>query len=399
LPAWGLILASPWEDVSGHTSWLGGLPCAPDGFEWPRDPSNNKPMHFYAQIDLSELEAESETGAGAPGLPKEGALLVFIGLESAVRVISADDMKSANVLVPPDDLPTLEEYGYWTEAKTFPAWPITPRAFLDHPYDEDAYWEEFDGELIPEAFRQGSKEPADWINNWGMAAFEAEQVIKGLRFPVEDAHRRFEAELQKITAQDEAAKDNDGAETDQASAEDRALEAIGSYAAKFLTDGPAMVQELKDWKKRAEGEDPLQPIDAELLDRLFQRRLAFCENLNGTGPVLHLKGREYDVWQQIWFGYRSDDPMVSLRDMPEAFQGFMEQRITGWRKHRLFGIEPPFSNNMDDLRGKACLISINADPLLYTQTEHDYGISVWVPIEDMKAGNFENTQVVRHGAV
>ncbi|MEM6476131.1 MAG: DUF1963 domain-containing protein [Pseudomonadota bacterium] len=402
-PAWGLMLASPWEDVSGYTSWLGGLPRVPEGFEWPRDPGSGKPMYFYAQIDLADLEPESETGATAPGLPEQGALLVFIGLEAVVRVISAEDMASAKKLALPDDMPTLEEFGYWTDAKTFPEWPVKPQAFLDQPYDEEVYWEEHDGEQIPEVFRKPPLTVSDWITNWGVAAFEAERVLHGLRFPIDDAKRRFDNELSKITAQDEREQnqaDGDaGAQSAKPSAEDRALEAMGEYAAKFYTEGPQLVQLLKDWKDRAENHDPLEPVDGQLLDELFRKRVAFCDGLNATGPVLQLKGQAHDIWDKVLFHHRSNDPMKTLLDMPPEFRNFMEERITQWRDHRLFGIEPPFSNNTDDLRGMSCLISIHADPLLYTQTEHDYGISVWIPTEEMQAGKFDNTQVVRHCAV
>ncbi len=78
LPAWALLFHSPFARSDDATSWIGGAPKAPGNFEWPKD-RDGTPLHFIAQIDLASLKPEPQTGLRPPGLPAEGALLVFIG--------------------------------------------------------------------------------------------------------------------------------------------------------------------------------------------------------------------------------------------------------------------------------------------------------------------------------
>ncbi|MEO9826532.1 MAG: DUF1963 domain-containing protein [Paracoccaceae bacterium] len=76
LPGWALHLRSPFEAKRPVTSWIGGVPVAPPGFNWPRD-RNDEVLHFVAQIDLRDLKPEPETGQ-RPALPEDGAVMVFI---------------------------------------------------------------------------------------------------------------------------------------------------------------------------------------------------------------------------------------------------------------------------------------------------------------------------------
>lgn len=374
VPAWGLMLGSPFKDCSGATSWLGGLPCAPQGFDWPRDPEDGELMHFYAQIDLNDLKPEPETGARPAGLPEKGALLVFIRLGCAVRVISEEDAPAAGPISAPDDLPELKSMGYWVEGNTFPAWPIKPRAFLDHPIDEEVFWEEMDGEARPAPFPNPHPQPSDWITTWGMAALEADVTIAALA-------------------------------GDMRLADDHAMgishDHIRGYYAVLLEDGAALMERLVSWKARADSEDPLAPVDQDALSALFTARKAFCAKVdrNFTATIA-LNGAPYKVWEKVRHAARGDMPFAAFgKNVDPAHQRFAEERITDWRRHRLFGIEPPFSNNQEDLRGKACLISIGADELLGTQTEHDYGLSLWGSAEDLQAGHFDRLEVMRHCAV
>lgn len=396
-PAWGLILASPWEDVSKLRSWLGGIPCAPKGFEWPRDEDDGEPMHFYAQINLADLKPEPETGARPPGLPEEGALLVFIGAQSAVRVLSADEIENSHPVPPPDDLPSLRKFEYWTDEKTFPAWPIKPQAFLDHPIDEDVFWEEMDGEAVPEAFRRPSTELTDWMTNWGIAAFEVDRVIESLKTATSLAQSSLDYKVRTLTREAEA---SDGPMPDEEVIHAQAFDTIGDHDARILKDGSGLLEVLEEWKSHAEAQDPVAAIDADMFADFFDTRREFCKGLKLSALTENLREPNgNDMWGLISQNYRQAGGFSAMRDMPEAYRDFADEVITCWRRHRLFGVEPPFSNNMDDLRGKACLISIGADPLIKTQTEHEYGISLWVPIEDLNAGHFDDLQIVRHCAV
>jgi hypothetical protein len=85
--------------------------------------------------------------------------------------------------------------------------------------------------------------------------------------------------------------------------------------------------------------------------------------------------------------------------LSEMYRDFAEKQVTAWRGHRLFGIEPPFPNNGEDFRGQDCLISIASDPLLGTETGHNYGMSVWCPRDEMAKGQLQQGQFVLHCAV
>lgn len=56
--------------LDGSRSYLGGLPCLPEGAEWPRN-GEGRAMHFLAQIDCASLPRTPE------GYPRDGLLLFF----------------------------------------------------------------------------------------------------------------------------------------------------------------------------------------------------------------------------------------------------------------------------------------------------------------------------------
>ena len=66
----------PWR------SWLGGLPRLPDPFTWPQ--GDDKPFHFVAQVDCSELPAELWQEAG----PRRGWLAFFVGTRKGYVAVS-----------------------------------------------------------------------------------------------------------------------------------------------------------------------------------------------------------------------------------------------------------------------------------------------------------------------
>lgn len=387
-PAWGLMMVSPWARETEYTSWLGGVPKAPQEFAWPRDSEDGEPMHFYAQIDLASLAPEPETGRRAPGLPNAGAMLVFIGHGCAVHIVGAEEMARAQPVPPPPDLPSLRKFGYWVDGSLFPKWPITPKAFLDHPYDE-----EIDEQGPPAAFPDPHGAPQDWISNWGMAALEAGVVITALKNDIRNSGQwPLDYQMKKLA---EA-----GGPSDTETLREKAMASLGPFQRLLLTEGPSLLAEMERWKASAESQDPMQPVDASALAQLFEKRRAFsAKEQRNFASTIALRGAAHEVWQEIWFANRGGEHFASLRAMPEAYRQFAEERITGWRRHRLFGIEPPFPNNWEDLGGKACLVSIGADPLIDTQTEHEYGLSLWGPVEDLERGRFDRLEVVRHCAV
>jgi len=56
--------------LDGSGSYLGGLPCLPDGIEWPRN-NEGRAMHFLAQIDCASLPRTPD------GFPRNGLMLFF----------------------------------------------------------------------------------------------------------------------------------------------------------------------------------------------------------------------------------------------------------------------------------------------------------------------------------
>ena len=143
-----------------------------------------------------------------------------------------------------------------------------------------------------------------------------------------------------------------------------------------------------------------EPADQSLMDEMFAYRASF-----GTGAIKpYIQDMlQKNTYEKVWDQICSDFPQVldqtDNTPLPIEYRQFIEAVITGWRGHRLFGIEPPFGNNWEDLRGQDCLISIAADFLLKTESEHEYGLSIWCPREDMKNGQYNTGQLVRHCAV
>lgn len=104
--------------VEGVTtkSRLGGLPSLPGGIDWPRQTQSGTPLHFLAQIDLSELPATPlDASIDDARLPSSGMLFFFAdieeemlwedygGPEAATRVIYA--RKPGPERDPPADMP------------------------------------------------------------------------------------------------------------------------------------------------------------------------------------------------------------------------------------------------------------------------------------------------------
>lgn len=90
-PAATLILHDTAGD-SSSTSWIGGQPQVPAGFEWPV--YNGRPLDFLLQLDLAVLAA-FETGLN---LPKAGRLLFFYDTEIQTWGFRPEDRGSSAVI-------------------------------------------------------------------------------------------------------------------------------------------------------------------------------------------------------------------------------------------------------------------------------------------------------------
>jgi len=99
-------------------SKLGGLPTLPPRTDWPRQRQSGTPLHFFAQVDLSQLPPTPlEDAPNAPTLPGSGLLFFFAdmveemlwgengGPFATTRVIFADHAGPERR--PPDDVPDI----------------------------------------------------------------------------------------------------------------------------------------------------------------------------------------------------------------------------------------------------------------------------------------------------
>ncbi len=380
LPAWALVLRSPWDMSTQVTSWIGGLPHGPEDFVWPTG-HDGRPLHFIAQIDLASLQPEPETGSPPPGLPDRGALLVFIGRGYACRLLSADQMERAMVLSLPDDIGPVSDHGFFGDASSFRFWPIDPVAFLDSG-ERPAF--------LPDKFRR----PADWITNWGIAALDCRIAAESLKSELAmgesfEKSQQELAELRKRKPELQA----------QLKSNKKVIESKTDHYGLMKRRAPDVIEAIEAWHRMASSMPPEDSVDPALLDELFQVRTALSDQMQTYAPKFVLPGNPDRVWDWICREYPQIRASADFEAVPAAYRPFIEARITGWRGHRLFGIEPPFANNWEDLRMQDCLISIAADELLGTRSEHEYGLSVGCPRFHMAKGRFDSGQLVRHCAV
>ena len=119
------------------TSWLGGSPSVPVGFEWPETQSDIV-MHFVGQFDLKAF-ADAAGGKPMPTLPGEGAILAFVGfadykgmyLKFEFVTLSKAETEEALPLEAPSDLIDLHKVGFGVEGKKFNFSPVLPLYFED----------------------------------------------------------------------------------------------------------------------------------------------------------------------------------------------------------------------------------------------------------------------------
>jgi hypothetical protein len=352
LPAWALLLRSPFKAPENITSWLGGVPRAADGFKWPLD-RDGTPLSFIAQIDLADVKPEPESGVRPPGLPQSGALLFFVGRSYACRILSEDELARSKPLILPERLPSLRKHGFFNDEQTFAFWPVELVAYLDR------------GSERPDCFPDMFEKPSDWITNWGIAAFEADLAIDCLNLELKEAEWFHDF----------------GRRQDAAGTPRQDTPVIRSktlHYTQMAEKAPALVAALIDWRDRALSHVQDDIIDKASLDEIFARRTALSnEMVENYWPKLILPGNARKTWEKINALHPGLTRPEAFQAIPSAYRPFVTAHVTGWRGHRLFGIEPPFPNNGEDLRGQDCLISIAADALLDTCSEHEYGMSIW----------------------
>ena len=141
---------------------------------------------------------------------------------------------------------------------------------------------------------------------------------------------------------------------------------------------------------------PESPVDTAALDAIMAKRAALNERLKGFDAFRTSPASVEQALLSPKTGQTLEDV---LADPPEAFRPFLTARLTGWRGHRLFGWAVPEMTDFPDLRGLDCVLSLTADHLPATQTEHHDGFSIWVRREAMAAGDWSDARIVWHSAV
>lgn len=133
------------RQVGGKASLskLGGLPSLPSKIEWPRQRQSGTPLHFLAQVDLSQMPPTPlDGGANSAKLPGTGLLYLFAdmveemlwnengGPFATTRVVFADRVGPQRSA--PDDIPEIlhgfgeQAGGYRTGFSVYPEAALEP---------------------------------------------------------------------------------------------------------------------------------------------------------------------------------------------------------------------------------------------------------------------------------
>lgn len=372
LAGWALMLRSPWQAHPKATSWIGGLPRAPSDFVWPLDAEGGR-LRFLMQIDLSALKPEPETGHLPPGLPREGALLVFVGGYSySLHLLTPAEIADAVIVQTPSAPPSIYDPIYTDDP--LPCWPVDPVAYLDHDGGRPGF--------LPESRRT----TPDWLDTWGIAGLEAGLAAKALATDIRMGALFFDQLGDKPVSELPPHKQHEHA-----------------YREIVRQEGPALLAEIEGFAARAAGMPGSDPVDAKALSAIFARRTALAERIEACVPgeatfgiALDLAGRVGAVLGKLQADFPGLRRAEDLDSIPEGYRGFLAAVITDWRGHRLFGLEAPPPYNTEDLRGQDCLLTVTDDAILQLHTEHDTGVSVWCPRDQMAAGRYDGGQILWH---
>lgn len=399
IPGWALLLRSPFRSSEPASSWLGGLPYAPKDIVWPRH-VNGAPLHFLAQIDLASLKPEQASRSHHSGLPTSGALLIFGCPTHACYVLNPEQIAQSSRIAPPEDLRSLQQQGFFSRDRTFGYWPVDPVAFIDTDRD----W--------PERFPNISRQPTAWIFNWGIAADDAEMLIKSLRHALTRGEQ-FEKRIASLNASGK------GPSTPREIEDLQRERALHTWMDQRL---PGLLGELEAWHETTLRYPPTDPIDRVQLDRILTKRFALASEIDGYPPVklTLLRGHPDGLWNCILRDHPDLREYGNSGDTPAVYRPFVDAMITCWRGHCLFGRPTPpgwgnriweiapelttgeneFEQRVEepDLREHDCLINIKEDELIQTLSEHATDLSVWCPRDRMATGRFDQGQFLRHNS-
>ena len=112
-----ITITHSYDQQEGVPIIFGGVSQLPKTVDWPRD-SEGRPMHFFAQVDLSLLPRSLEQAGQnfkMPAFPRAGTLFFFLPLEGdmifqegARAIFSADGVTGLSERMPPDQIPLID---------------------------------------------------------------------------------------------------------------------------------------------------------------------------------------------------------------------------------------------------------------------------------------------------
>lgn len=274
-------------------------------------------------------------------------------------ILSASQIAEAEQAMPPDDLVSLRDRGFWIEPRTFPFRPLDLVPYLD------------DGTEPVGRLATPAVDPEQWIDNWGLAAFEARIAIKAVE---DDANR-------PVFVHRPPKQQNKG---------------LGHHCDLMEQERPELLKALKRFVAEAEQHDPVSPVDIAKREGIFQIRHDVADKLDSFAVKYALESSDGSTYWHLVRQYLHDNGPGLSDDVPDAYRGFLSTQISCWKGHRLFGRTVPAITDFPDLRGLDCVVSILSHHLMATQTEHENGFSIWCERAKMAQGDYSAGRFVMH---
>jgi hypothetical protein len=407
------VVGSDWFSAK---SWLGGAPKL-GSTPWPRD-NKGKPLHFLAQLDLSEIAAAS---GGQTALPTKGAFAFFVGGTLTGGVVYVNDTGTQSTPVPVD-LGSVEDIGcdpFVTRANRygptgFPYWPVEYRKlpFRAQAYDPNEGSLEILRDQQREAIRQlyptrSSDFSATYVAKtaglgevplfWLAALMFAERVPK-LRDRVADAKVRGQGYIDNSIARLKALEAGLPPPAGQGRFGDPAKEKANSESwlaagRKIVANADAQQAAVEDYvarvKAAAMAADPWTEVsreDAGRLDQLF-----------GEAHGKAMKEFSRSTLPHSWREYAKDaiklaaaGPNEAFARLPTAWRDIINTqfRMPGGGAHLMFGVGDDIQGNqMFEDRQMRMLLQLTHDDMLYWPFGDDGVYQYWMPVDALRAGD------------
>lgn len=402
-------LRTPDRDWMAGTSWLGGRPRL-GSKPWPRNPHDNDPLHFVAQIDCAAL-AQMEV---APGLPTTGALAFFVesDLNSKIRNNVPPNV-TANVLYVPDpatetDVPqdTPPIYGVdWSYSAPWAAnADSAPRTFSRYPLDIVPTDVDFDAPQADTWTAIAGRVSAPLKNapmhrdmlNWGMVAMMVNDFARCNESLVKHRQQQHSTDAAKAD-RDRAANDFAtsveaafiAAWKDKAASKDPTLPLSNDDRAAWDLDLFTLTQAMRDFESRDDA------FGASATHAKFVHK-----TLDPSKP--HLRSYvDFDEPMRVMFAHMLAGDDATYNAVPEAIRTFMatpvHEKPTQFRPRfsHMFGKPTHIQSAEDNFPNHILLLQLaSSGPFIWGDMGY---IKYWITPKDLAAGRFENARASFEG--